>query len=103
LGRWVTGGKETVAIRIPYHAVALELLKAMNMPVAVTSANMSGEPDTVTGREALDVFNGKVDVLWDAGRCPGGEASTVLDASGFHWTLVREGAVPKKELLKYIH
>lgn len=103
LGRWVTGGKETVAIRIPKHPVALSLLKAMNTPLAVTSANPSGEPPATTGREALEIFEGKVNVLWDSGTCPGGEASTVLDASGFHWTLVREGAVPKKELLKYIH
>jgi tRNA A37 threonylcarbamoyladenosine synthetase subunit TsaC/SUA5/YrdC len=43
-----------------------------------------------------------VEALWDGGACRGGVASTVLDASSLQWTLVREGAVKKKTLLKYL-
>ncbi|MGQ0644789.1 MAG: L-threonylcarbamoyladenylate synthase, partial [Elusimicrobiota bacterium] len=103
LGRWVTGGKDTVAVRIPRHPAALAVLRRMGQPLAVTSANPSGEEPAVTGAAALKIFKGRVDVLLDGGPCPGGEASTVLDASSFHWTLVREGAVKKRELLRYIH
>jgi L-threonylcarbamoyladenylate synthase len=102
LGRMVTGGKETVAIRVPNHPAARALLKAFRAPLAVTSANPSGKPPAVTGAAAKKIFGGRVEVLWDGGRCPGGVASTVLDASSFQWTLVREGAVSKKTLLKYL-
>ena len=102
LGQWVTGGKDTVAIRVPKHPAALALLKAMRCPLAVTSANRSGKPPAVTGGEALRIFGGRVDALLDGGRCPEGEPSTVLDAAHEPWTLVREGAVRKKELLRYL-
>jgi len=103
LGRWTAGGKETLALRVPDHPAALSLLRGLGMPLAVTSANRSEESPAVTAREALAVFRGRVAVVLDGGRCPGGEASTVLDAAGHHWTLVREGAVKKKELLSYLH
>jgi L-threonylcarbamoyladenylate synthase len=102
LGKWATGGKPTVAIRIPDHPVTLAILRAANIPLATTSANPSGRPPAATGRAAARIFRNRVDVLVDAGPCPGGEPSTVLDASSFAWTLVREGAVKKKELLKYL-
>jgi L-threonylcarbamoyladenylate synthase len=103
LGRWATGGKDTLAIRIPKHPVALALLREMDMPLAVTSANRSDEPPAVTAPQALDVFRNRVEAVIDGRKCPGGEPSTVLDASSFHWTLVREGAVKKEELLPYIY
>ena len=102
LGRWATGGRETVAVRIPDHPAALALLKAAGVPLAVTSANPSGKKPAVTGAQAAKVFGGRVEALLDAGACPGGKASTVLDASSFAWTLVREGAVSKKELMRFL-
>lgn len=102
LGRLITGGRESVAVRVPDHAAARALLKAFGGPLAVTSANRSGRPPSVTGAAARKIFGGKADVVWDGGRCPRGVASTVLDASGPEWTLVREGAVPRRTLLKYL-
>jgi L-threonylcarbamoyladenylate synthase len=102
LGRIATGGKETVAIRIPDHPAARAILAAFGAPLATTSANPSGKPPAVTGTTAKRMFGGRADAILDGGRCPGGVASTVLDASSFQWTLVREGAVPKKTLLKYL-
>jgi L-threonylcarbamoyladenylate synthase len=103
LGQWVTGGKKTVAIRIPRHPAALALLKAARIPLAVTSANRSGRPEALTGRAALRLFKGRADVVWDAGRCPVGEVSTVLDAAHEPWTLLREGVVKKEALEKYLY
>lgn len=102
LGRWTTGGKDTLALRVPDHPVARALLRAMNSPLAVTSANRSGRPEATTGRQAAAVFGGRVDVLVDGGPCPGGVPSTVLDVSSVAWTLRREGAVPKADLLRYM-
>lgn len=102
LGRWTTGGKETLAVRVPDCPVTRTILRAMAQPLAVTSANRSGHPDAVTGRAARREFEGKVDVIIDGGKCPRGVASTVLDVSSTAWTLAREGAVPKKDLLKFL-
>ena len=102
LGRLATGGKETVAVRVPDHPAARALLKAFGAPLATTSANPSGEPPAVTGAAARRIFGGRVEILWDGGRCPRGTASTVLDASTLQWTLVRQGAVTRRTLLKYL-
>jgi L-threonylcarbamoyladenylate synthase len=102
LGRWVTGGKDTIAVRIPKHPAALALLRAVDGPLAATSANPSGRAPAVTAAQALGMFGGRVPVVLDGGRCPEGEASTVLDAAGYPWTLVREGAVKRRELLRYL-
>jgi L-threonylcarbamoyladenylate synthase len=102
LGRWTARGKDTLAVRVPKHATTLAVLRAFDGPLAVTSANHSGQPPAVTGEEVVALFGGRVELILDAGPCPVGEASTVLDASSSAWTLVREGAVKKKELLKFL-
>jgi L-threonylcarbamoyladenylate synthase len=102
LGRWTTGGKDTLALRIPAHPVTLSILNEMGQPLAVTSANRSGQREAVTGKEAEGLFGKRVDVLVDAGPCPGGVPSTVINVSSTHWTLVREGAIKKKELLRFL-
>ncbi len=102
LGQWTTGGKDTLAIRIPDHPVTLAILKKMGQPLAVTSANRSGQPEAVSGHEAQQFFSGRVDILVDAGPCPGGIPSTVINVASTHWTLVREGAIKKKELLRFL-
>lgn len=103
VGRLATGGKPTVGLRVPRHNAALALLRAVDRPLAVTSANKSGRPPAVTGAAAAKIFKGRVHMILDAGPCPGGEVSTVLDAAGDHWSLLREGAVKKKELLNYVY
>jgi L-threonylcarbamoyladenylate synthase len=102
LGRWTTGGKETLALRVPDHPVTLAILREMGQPLAVTSANRSGRPEAVTGVQARSLFENRVEVLVDGGACPGGVPSTVIDVSSFGWTLVREGAVKKKELVRFV-
>lgn len=102
LGQWTTGGKDTLAVRIPDCPVTLAILRAMGQPLAVTSANISGHPDAVTAAEARRTFDGRVDIIVSGGRCPGGVPSTVLDVSSTVWTLAREGAIKKSDLMKYL-
>jgi len=102
LGRWTTGGKETLALRIPKHPVALAILREAGAPLAVTSANRSGQKETLTGEHVARLFFGKADVIVDGGPCQRGVPSTVLDVSSSAWTLVREGAVSREELLKFL-
>ena len=75
----------TVALRVPDHKITLALLEDVG-PLAVSSANLTGQPSAVTAQQAVDYFGDKVAVCLDAGSSPGGEASTILDL-----TQVREG------------
>jgi tRNA threonylcarbamoyl adenosine modification protein (Sua5/YciO/YrdC/YwlC family) len=81
----------TLGLRVPDHDVARELLEVSG-PLAVTSANESGGRETMSDREAREVFGARVAVYVE-GTAPGGEASTVVDATGSDLTVIREGPV----------
>jgi len=90
-----TGGG-TQGVRIPKHAVALELLRAAG-PLMTTSANLHGQDPAMSPSEA-EALAGVVAVL-DGGVAPGGTASTVLDLTGPEPHVLREGAIPTPQLL----
>jgi L-threonylcarbamoyladenylate synthase len=75
----------TVALRVPDHKITLALLEDVG-PLAVSSANTTGNPAAVTAQQAFDYFGEKVPVYLDGGGSPKGEASTILDL-----TQVRDG------------
>lgn len=83
--------RNTVGLRMPDHEVALGLLVAVG-PLAVTSANASGEPDSVDDEEARAIFGDSV-ALYIRGRSPGGVPSTVVDATTERLAVLREGSV----------
>lgn len=91
-------GRPTIAIRVPDHGIVRTLLDNAGVPIAATSANRSGEPAIATGAEAIDLFKGQVDVIIDGGPCEIGRASTVVDASRYPFMVLRDGAIPKKDL-----
>ncbi len=84
--------RETIGIRVPDHPVARELL-VLSGPLAVTSANQSGSREAVNDREARQVLGDRVAVYLE-GTAPGGEASTVVDATGANLTVIRPGPIP---------
>ncbi len=81
----------TVAVRMPLHPVALELLEAVG-PMAVTGAHRVGEPPAVTAQDTLTDLADPVAVLLDAGPCEG-EPSTVVDGTRGLVRVLREGAI----------
>lgn len=83
--------RRTIGIRVPDHESARALLE-LSGPLAVTSANESGGKEAMSDREARDVFGRRVAVYIE-GQAPGGEASTVVDATGVGLTVIREGPV----------
>jgi L-threonylcarbamoyladenylate synthase len=94
----------TQAFRAPDHAVALELIRAAG-PILATSANRSGEPDTLGADEVLIAFATQRDELAavvDGGAVPGGVASTVVDLSATPARLLREGPIRAGELSKVV-
>jgi L-threonylcarbamoyladenylate synthase len=94
----VTGGGKTVAIRIPAHPVPLALARGIGTPIVGTSANLSGKPSALTAEEVHAQLDGKVDLIIDGGRCPGGRESTIVDLTGETPLILREGAISREEL-----
>lgn len=94
----VTGGGKTVAIRIPAHPVPLALARGVGTPIVGTSANLSGKPSALTAEEVYAQLDGKVDLIIDGGRCPGGRESTIVDLTGKTPLVLREGAISREEL-----
>src|SRR5450755_4953464 len=87
----------TVAVRMPLHAVALDLLKRTG-PMAVSSANRTGQPAATTADQAVEQLGDLVSVYLDGGPCPGGVASTIIDLTGSVPRLLRSGAIPMDRL-----
>jgi L-threonylcarbamoyladenylate synthase len=89
--------KGTVAVRMPLHAGALELLKATG-PMAVSSANTTGRPAANTVDEAIEQLGDSISVYLDGGPCGGGVASTIIDLTGSVPRLLRAGAISMDRL-----
>ncbi|MEZ2122229.1 L-threonylcarbamoyladenylate synthase [Corynebacterium sp. CCM 9203] len=83
----------TVMLRMPLHPVAIELLRETG-PMAVSSANISGQPPATTAEEARKQLGSTVSVYLDGGTCLTGQPSSIIDLSGSRPRLLREGAVP---------
>lgn len=90
-----TGG--TVAVRMPLHPVALEVLRETG-PMAVSSANKSGQPPAETAEQARDQLGYAVRAYLEAGQCPEPVPSTIVDVTGSVPRLLREGAIPLDKL-----
>jgi L-threonylcarbamoyladenylate synthase len=93
-----TAGLDTVAIRVPAHPLAQELLAAARVPIAAPSANRSGEVSP-TRAEHVTV---PADMVLDGGPCRIGLESTVLDLSGERPAILRPGAVTAEEIVALI-
>jgi L-threonylcarbamoyladenylate synthase len=94
----VTGGLDRVGVRVPAHLVTTALCGAAGVPLTATSANVSGQPPTDDPDAIERALGGTIDLLVDAGRTPGGPASTIVDATGAAPRLVRAGAVAWEEV-----
>ncbi len=88
----------TVGVRVPDHEVARALLRAAG-PMAVTSANISGAQSPSTAEEVHAQLNGRIPLIIDSGRTPGGVPSTVVDCSTSELKILREGPISIEELL----
>lgn len=97
-GGWDLGeSRTTIALRVPHHPLALALL-ALTGPLAVTSANRSGEPTPDTAEGLREVFGDAVEVYLCEEAPLGGRPSTVVDLTGPQLCIVRAGAVAEDEL-----
>jgi L-threonylcarbamoyladenylate synthase len=92
-------GGDSQAFRVPDHPVALALI-ALAGPLATSSANRSGEPETFEADDVAIAFadTDLLDAILDGGAVPGGVASSVLDLAAEPAKLLREGAIGRSEL-----
>jgi L-threonylcarbamoyladenylate synthase len=95
-------GADTVAVRMPDHPVPLALIRALEAPLATTSANRSGQPSCTTAADVQAQLPGGYAVLIDAGMSPGGRDSTVLDLTHSPPRILRPGAISADELAPVI-
>lgn len=93
-----TGGLDTVAVRVPAHPMARELIRRAGVPVAAPSANLSGRPSCTTFAHVLEDMNGRIDMILDGGDCEIGLESTILSIAGGKITLLRPGGITKEML-----
>jgi len=91
----------TVGVRMPLHPVALEVLRETG-PMAVSSANKTGQPAATTAAEAQDQLGYAVRTYLEAGPCPDPVPSTIVDVTGDVPVLVRAGAIPVEKLREVV-
>jgi tRNA threonylcarbamoyl adenosine modification protein (Sua5/YciO/YrdC/YwlC family) len=95
---WDLGdARGTVAVRMPLHPVAIELLETTG-PMAVSSANKSGRPPARTAQEAQDQLGDEVAVYLDGGPARTGVASTIVDVTAEVPRILRTGAIDPDQL-----
>lgn len=92
---------ETVGVRVPDHQVARALLRSTG-PMAVTSANISGQPSPSTAQDVFQQLNGRIELIIDGGKTPGGVPSTLVDCTGRDFKIVREGPISLEQILSAI-
>ena len=90
----VTGGRHSVAVRVPDHPIPRVLAHGLGRPRTGTSANRSGGPPAHTAEEVRRQLGTAVDLIIDGGACPRGLQSTIVDATGPVLKLLRPGAIP---------
>ncbi len=95
-------GLDTQAVRVPAHRTALDLLSAVNRPVAAPSANRSGRVSPTTAEHVLDELSGRIAAVLDCGPCGIGVESTVIDLSGHDPVLLRHGGVTLEAIQQVI-
>ncbi|GEP34504.1 threonylcarbamoyl-AMP synthase [Nocardioides szechwanensis] len=96
--QWDLGDtRGTVAVRMPDHDVAREVLERTG-PLAVSSANRTGMPAATDADQAEEMLGDDVAVIIDAGESPGGEASTIVDVTGSQGRILRRGALTLEQL-----
>ena len=89
---------DTVAVRVPDHELALALLEASG-PLAVTSANRTGAPSSLSAIDVLATLGGAFDLLLDGGEAPGGMPSTVVDCTQDEPYVLRAGPISADDIL----
>ena len=96
----ITAGKDTVAVRVPNHTVALALLDKLDFPLAAPSANPFGSISPTNADHVFNYFGGKLEVILDGGECEKGLESTIIGFENNQPVLYRHGSISSEEIEK---
>jgi L-threonylcarbamoyladenylate synthase len=94
----ITGGRETVAIRIPNHQVALSLLSSLNDGLVAPSANRFGKVSPTSAQHVVDDLGDDVSIVLNGGTCEIGVESTIIDCTSNRPQILRSGGISKSQL-----
>ncbi|ADL13719.1 L-threonylcarbamoyladenylate synthase [Acetohalobium arabaticum] len=97
-----TGGLDTIAVRLPDHKVALDLLNRCQLPVAAPSANLSGRPSPTLAQHVVTDLGGRIEAIIDGGQTGVGVESTVISLVEDRPTLLRPGGITYQELTEVL-
>lgn len=98
----ITGGLNTVAIRMPDNLIARELIRTSELPIAAPSANVSGKPSPTLAKHVIQDLKGKVNVIIDGGSSNIGLESTVIDVSTNKPLILRPGGITEEMIREVI-
>jgi len=98
----VTGGRNTVGVRVPDHPVALALAKEIGSPIVATSANVSGRTAPRNAEQAVRDIGESASIVLDGGECRLGVSSTVVDVSVTPARILRRGTIGVDEIRKVL-
>ena len=99
---YVTHNTGVIGIRIPSNKEALDLLKYINKPLLVPSANKADQKPALSEKEVNDIFKEEIAVIIP-GKISSGEPSTIIDLTGEQIKLIRKGPIPFEELSQLIN
>jgi L-threonylcarbamoyladenylate synthase len=98
----LTADSGKIGIRLSPHPVTQALVQAVGRAITGTSANLSGQPGTLTAREVFQSLGESLDAVLDGGKTAGGPGSTVLDVSAPSPQIIREGMISRTELSPFL-
>jgi len=98
----VTGGTNTIGLRMPDHPVALGVLRAFGAPLVCPSANLTGRRAPMSARDVLEDLDNAIDLLLDGGETSDRTPSTVLDLTQNPARILREGKIKRAQLEAYV-
>jgi len=101
ISKIATAGKETIAVRIPRHKVARNLLGILKFPLAAPSANISSKLSPTSAKDVLEEFGNKIKFILDGGRCKIGLESTILNLTGKP-SVLRPGSITIEKIQKIL-
>ena len=101
ISKIATARKNTVAVRIPKHKVARNLLKILRVPLAAPSANISSKLSPTSAKDVVDEFGNKIKFILDGGECKIGLESTIIDLT-VKPTILRPGSISVEKIQKIL-
>lgn len=96
---FLCGPARTIAVRVPPLAWLRHLVRELGEPLTATSANLAGEPALADPAEVKALFDGRIELVVDAGPTPGGRPSTIVDLASGTPRVLREGKIPAARVM----